>query len=211
MKPAVEEFLRERGLNLSEQKTAITHIKDSFMFLGQTFRKHGKTLHIKPSKEGVESLTQRLGGIIRKYVSAPMPLMIKKLNSVLRGWGNYHRHVVAGRSFYRIDDYVYNQLWRMLKKRHPAKPKKWLIKKYWMASGVKWVFSAVGKTKLGKKVYSVVRLCKLGIKRHIKIKADANPYLKEYAGYFWQRRHNKEKRFLPAFTARANRAILYSN
>jgi RNA-directed DNA polymerase len=211
VKPAVVEFLRERGLNLSEEKTAITHIRDSFMFLGQTFRKHGKVLHIRPSKEGVESLIQRLGGIIRKYVSAPMPLMIKKLNSVLRGWGNYHRHVVAGASFYRIDGYVHDQLCRMLRKRHPRKSKKWLVKKYWMACGKEWVFSAISKTKLGNKVYSVVRLGRLGIKRHIKVKADANPYLKEYAGYFWQRRHNKEKRLLPALTAKANRAILYSN
>jgi RNA-directed DNA polymerase len=211
VKPAVEAFLKERGLKLSEEKTAITHIRDSFTFLGQTFRKHGKTLHIRPSKEGVESLIRRLGGIIRKYVSAPMPAMIKELNSVLRGWGNYHRHVVAGASFYRIDGYVYDQLWRMLRKRHPKKSKKWLVKNYWMVSDKKWVFSAIGKTKLDKKVYSVVRLGHLGIKRHIKIKADANPYLKMYAGYFWQRRHNKEKRLLPALTAKANHAILYAN
>lgn len=37
------------------------------------------------------------------HVSAPMPALIKKLNQTHRGWGNYHRHVVAGEIFSRID------------------------------------------------------------------------------------------------------------
>jgi RNA-directed DNA polymerase len=35
IKPLVEEFMRERGLELSEEKTHITHIEDGFDFLGQ--------------------------------------------------------------------------------------------------------------------------------------------------------------------------------
>jgi len=46
VRPAVEEFLAERGLTLSAEKTAITHIKNGFTFLGQTFRKRGNVLHI---------------------------------------------------------------------------------------------------------------------------------------------------------------------
>jgi len=76
VKPAVEEFLVKRGLSLSEEKTMITYIWDGFTFLGKTFRKIGKRLHIKPSKEGT---------IIRKYVSSPMVILITKLNQVLRG------------------------------------------------------------------------------------------------------------------------------
>ena len=50
VKPAVEAFLTERGLSLSEEKTMITHITDGFTFLGQTFRKTGNVLHITPAK-----------------------------------------------------------------------------------------------------------------------------------------------------------------
>ena len=74
VRPAVEEFLAERGLTLSTEKTAITHIHSGFTFLGQTFRKHGNALHITPSIEGVLALKQKLGDVIREYVSAPMPL-----------------------------------------------------------------------------------------------------------------------------------------
>ncbi len=36
IKPLVEHFLQERGLELSPKKTAITHVKHGFDFLGQT-------------------------------------------------------------------------------------------------------------------------------------------------------------------------------
>jgi RNA-directed DNA polymerase len=81
----VKGFLAERGLELSPEKTLITHIKDGFTFLGQTFRKDGRVLHITPSSEGVHALMAKVGTIIRTHVSAPMPALIKKLNSTLRG------------------------------------------------------------------------------------------------------------------------------
>jgi len=58
-----------------------------------------------------------------------------------------------------------------------------------------------GKTKL----YQVVRVCSIGIRRHCKIKADANPYLPEYRRYFWERCHNKEAKLLSELTARQMR------
>ena len=36
----------------------------------------------------------------------------------------------------------------------------------------------------------------------IRRKADANPYMPEYASYFWRRRHKKESKLLPAMSAR---------
>jgi hypothetical protein len=44
-------------------------------------------------------------------------ILIKKLNEILRGWANYHRHVVSSEAFKRVDNYVYDQLWRMLHRR----------------------------------------------------------------------------------------------
>ncbi len=40
------------------------------------------------------------------------------------------------------------------------------------------------------------------IKRHIKIKAAANPYDPEYGAYFWRRRNRKDSKLLPALSAR---------
>ena len=208
VKPAVEAYLAERGLALSEEKTVITYIKDGFSFLGQTFRKHGRTLHITPAIEGVLALKRKIGGIIRKHVSAPMPVLIKKLNASLRGWANYHRHVVASEAFRCIDTFVFEQLWRMLRQRHSNKSKKWLFKEYWTASGRKHIFAVHAKTAKGvKKLYQVVRVGAIGIKRHIKIKAAATPYLPEYSRYFWERRNQKGRKEMAALTAREHRAM----
>jgi len=200
--PAVKQFLAERGLQLSEEKTKITYIKHGFTFLGQTFRKHGNTLHITPAKQGVLALIRNVGNTIRKYTSAPMMILIKKLNEILRGWANYHRHVVSSQTFKRVDSYVYEQLWRMLRRRHSNKSKKWLFKKYWKTIDMVRVFAIKVKLKDKLKFFQLCKLVTIKIRRHRKIKADANPYLPEYGRYFWERRHNKEAKLWPELTAR---------
>jgi len=50
VKPLVEQFMRERGLELAQDKTSVTHIEDGFDFLGQHVRKYNGKLLIKPSK-----------------------------------------------------------------------------------------------------------------------------------------------------------------
>ena len=208
IKPAVEGFLAERGLTLSREKTVITYIKNGFTFLGQTFRKHGCVLHITPAVKGVLALVRKVGTLIREHVSAPMPVLIKKLNEMLRGWGNYHRHVVASEAFGRIDTYVFEQLWRMVRRRHQNKSKGWLIKRYWSASGRKHRFAVRAKTASGKTtVYEVIKLHAIGIRRYIKIKAGANPYLQDYAKYFWRRRNDKESKLLAAMSSHELRAM----
>jgi RNA-directed DNA polymerase len=70
------------------------------------------------------------------------------------------------------------------------------------------VFAVFAKTaKTGKKLYQVLRVSAIGIRRYVKIKADANPYMPEYAGYYWRRRHKKESKLLPAMSAREYRAM----
>jgi RNA-directed DNA polymerase len=206
VRPAIEAFLAERGLQLSQEKTVISHIKDGFEFLGQHFRKHGRVLHISPAMEGVHALLRKIRTLIRKHVSAPMESLIKKLNHMLRGWALYHRYVVSSEAFKRVDTYVYQLLWRMIRRRHPKKSKGWLVRKYWTASGRKWVFS-IRSTYKGKLfLLRVFRVASLGITRYIKIRADANPYLPQFAKYFWQRRHDKMRKRLGALSARQFRA-----
>ena len=205
IKPAIEKFLSERDLELSKEKTSITYIKHGVTFLGQTFRKHGNTLRITPSKEGVQTLIRKVGNIIRHHVSAPIEALIKKLNPVLRGWANYHRHVVSSEAFNRVDTYVFEHLWRMVRRRHQNKPTGWLIKKYWSAAG-KHVFSILHTYKKKIRILKVIRVSAIGIKRHIKIKAEANPYLPEFSNYFWRRKNIKEARLLGALPHRQYQA-----
>src|ERR1700738_329576 len=102
IKPLVEQFLNERGLELSPTKTVITHVEKGFDFLGQNVRRYpnGKLL-IKPSKKNLKTF---LGGI-RKTIKAALGMsaadLLHNRNPKIRGWANYHRHVVSQRTFDR--------------------------------------------------------------------------------------------------------------
>ena len=65
MKPAVVAFLKERGLELSEEKTRITHIDDGFDFLGFNVRKYAGKLLIKPSKAAVKRFLDDIRELIK--------------------------------------------------------------------------------------------------------------------------------------------------
>lgn len=65
VKPLVEAFMAERGLELSQEKTVITHIDEGFDFLGQNVRKYGGKILIKPAKDNVQAFLAKVRGIIK--------------------------------------------------------------------------------------------------------------------------------------------------
>ena len=103
VKPWIEQFLRERGLELSEAKTRIVHIDEGFDFLGWNFRKYSGKLLIKPSRKSVQAHYDKVKEIISKSVSVETDVLIARLNPVLRGWANYHKGVVAKQTFSKLD------------------------------------------------------------------------------------------------------------
>ena len=68
--PIIRAFMAERGLQLSEEKTVITHIDDGFDFLGKNIRKYKGKLLIKPSKQSVKAFLKKERGIVKKNKSA---------------------------------------------------------------------------------------------------------------------------------------------
>jgi RNA-directed DNA polymerase len=72
IKPLVKEFLKERGLELSEEKTLITHISDGFDFLGFNIRKYKEKLLVKPAKPNVLSFVSKIKEIIKKHQQFPL-------------------------------------------------------------------------------------------------------------------------------------------
>lgn len=69
-KDILRDFLQARGLELSEEKTVITHIDDGFDMLGWTFRKFKGKLIVKPSKKALKalkaSLSETILGAVRR-------------------------------------------------------------------------------------------------------------------------------------------------
>jgi RNA-directed DNA polymerase len=187
--PVIKQFMAERGLELSPDKTHITHIEDGFDFLGQNVRKYNGKLLIKPSQKSQKTFLTKIRGIIKANKTATAGNLIGQLNPVIRGWVGYHQHVVSNRVFSRMDKAIFKAIWQWAKRRHPNKGARWVRRKYFRKHGGRsWVFTGVVKDKAGKS--QVVRLIfaeKTPIRRHIKVKAEANPYDPAWEIYFEQR------------------------
>ena len=127
VKPLVEQFLRDRGLQLSPEKTCITHIENGFDFLGQNLRKFNGKLLIRPSKKNTHVFLEKVRQCIRNHNGASQADLIRHLNPVIRGWANYHRHIVAMETFKKVEWVLWHSLWRWAKRRHPGKSARWII------------------------------------------------------------------------------------
>ena len=66
--PAVRTFLAVRGLELSEEKTRITHIAEGFDFLGKNVRKYNGKFLTKPSRKSIKSLLGKAGKNSRENI-----------------------------------------------------------------------------------------------------------------------------------------------
>lgn len=113
VKELIREFLKTRGLELSEDKTHITNINDGFDMLGWTFRKFKGKLIVKPSKKSTQSFVAALSEtILNRGKAWKQGLLIERLNQQIRGWANYNQSVSASETFAHIDYVLYELLSR---------------------------------------------------------------------------------------------------
>jgi RNA-directed DNA polymerase len=188
VKPAGVAFLAERGLELSEQKTTLTHIEAGFNFLGQNVRKYKNKLVIKPAKDGLKALVQKTRECIKGMLGQKGETLIKVLNPIIRGWANYHRHVGSAEAFWTAERIIRYQLLRWARRTHPKKSYGWLKRKYFSAGGS---FGFAIRTRAATGESTVLRLYSIArtvLDWHIKVRGEANPYDPVYTEYFEQRR-----------------------
>lgn len=192
VRPAITAFLKERGLQLSPGKTKISHIDCGFNFLGFNIRKYKGKLLIKPGGREFRSFVTRLRMIIKTNQTVKTEALIRQLNPKIRGWANYYRHAVSAKTFSQLDHCVFEALWRWCKRRHPQKRATWVRKKYFCTIGRdNWVFASNAKNADGNRL-TLVKAKSISIRRHVKIKSDANPYDPHYAEYFANRRMTRK-------------------
>src|SRR6202166_3561024 len=187
VKPLVEQFLQERGLELSPTKTVITHVEHGFDFLGQNVRRYpnGKLL-IKPSKKNVKTFLAGIRATIKAALGMSAADLIEQLNPKIRGWANYHRHVVSKRTFGCVDHSIFSSLWKWARRRHPNKSPRWFKPKYFAQRGNRdWSFFGETCDDEGKPNKVWLYYAKsTPIQRHVKVKGEANPYDPAYETYF---------------------------
>ena len=187
-KVVIEGFLRERGLTLSPEKTKITHIEEGFDFLGWNVRKYDGILLIKPSKKNVQAFLRKVRAVIKGSPTAKQETLIAMLNPIIRGWANYHQNQVAKDTFQKVDHFIWQQLWKWACRRHPNKSRRWVKKRYFIRDGGRdWTFSAkIDKGGKDTRIF-LVYAGNTPIRRHRKIRSDANPFDPAWSEYFEDR------------------------
>ncbi len=193
VKPVVEAFLAERGLVLSPDKTVITRSDQGFDFLGWTVRRFGKgnrtTVLVKPSKKNIKAFLEKCRMVFHEMRAHAQSKVIWKLNPILRGWANYHRSEASARTFHDVDHELYKMQWRWACRRHSEKSGPWIKDKYFKARDRNnWVFAGRGLDDRGVLRDAALLECQdVKIKRHTKIKMDANPFDPAWDAYFKDR------------------------
>ena len=114
------------GLRLSGEKTAITHVDRGFNFLNVRIQRHKKRgsakrfVYTYPSKPALAAVMGRVRRISREVpTNEPLTTLLRRLNPVLRGWINYHRHGVSKATFQYLCSFVWHLVTRWLRRKHP--------------------------------------------------------------------------------------------
>src|SRR5256886_10327886 len=121
----IAEVLSTMGLRLSQEKTLITHIDDGLDFLGwriQRHRKRGTNVHYVysyPAKKSLKAVMAKVKTVCREVeVNQPIDDLIRRLNTVLRGWCAYFRPGVSLATFAYLSHYLWQTVWRWIRRKH---------------------------------------------------------------------------------------------
>ncbi|MDQ0191089.1 hypothetical protein J2S03_002957 [Alicyclobacillus cycloheptanicus] len=127
------------------------------------------------------AVLRKIKSILDANKQAKASLVIRLLNPVIRGWGNYYSTQVSKRTFAYCDHRINEMLWRWAKRRHPKKSARWIYQRYFPRQGSRnWVFSDGG--------YTLATMTDVRIIRHIKIQGCRSPYRPNDQEYFVTRR-----------------------
>lgn len=133
LRDEVQRFLAEElHLELSMEKTHVTHVNEGFCFLGFHIRRytnprggHKPVVLVKPSPANVAKLKRKIKDMTsaRRGQDSPLLKMIA-LNRLLRGWIGYYKHVNVKEQADALDHWVYQRMIRWLSHKHKCGPRK---------------------------------------------------------------------------------------
>lgn len=135
MKERLARWLQRRGLALNETKTRVVQSRESgFEFLGFSFRwqkskKKTQYVHTEPSRSAEQSLRNRVRELTRRNTTwRAADRVVREINQVTRGWGNYFALAHHHRSFAKMNCFVAHRLRQWLWRKHGnilGKYKRW--------------------------------------------------------------------------------------
>ena len=161
-------FLAERGLQLSPEKTRIFpwKIGERLKFIGFIFHKidrahsHSQVttlwkagkrftrggLYVYPNPDGTMSLKCKIKSVFSENIDLSPYQVIKLVNPILHGWGNYFGIGNFLRTFSLLDHWIWHRSWRYLHRKFPKTPRPILVSRFYQGvsspRGRLWYFHA---------------------------------------------------------------------
>ena len=146
LRDEIAEVLSTVGLRLSAEKTLITHIDDGLDFLSWRIQRHTKKgtskdyVYTYPAKKALRAIARKVKTWCRQIgTNNPLDVLLQGLNPMLRGWCVHFRYGVSSASFAYLRRYVWQTVWKWLRRKHPKATRKKLRTRYcaggWWPSG----------------------------------------------------------------------------
>jgi len=183
-------YLEERGLELAEEKTHITHICDGFDFLGFNFRRYPTFygfIHLcKPSKDSIKQFKSKVAEICRHHHGHSVDELIYRLNLLIHGTANYWKPSSAKAVFSAMDSHIWRKIYKFVRRMHPNKSWTEIKEKYFPfyydgRHYGNWILTG------HKEWNNLIKMVWTPIKRHIMIQFNNSPYDKSKTEYFKKR------------------------
>ena len=129
--------LAAMGLRLSQAKTLITHIDEGLDFLGWRIQRHRKRgtsryyVYTYPAKKSLRAVMAKVKTLCRQVgVNQPLDDLLRRLNQAVRGWCAYFRPGVSSATFAYLSHYLWQTVWRWIRRKHRRSTWKELRRRY---------------------------------------------------------------------------------
>lgn len=120
-------ILRALGVQVNLQKTRIVHVDHGFVFLGYKIKRgsrafrlpaakikaeaRGGGLYLYPAQKAIDRFKEAVRRKTRRRIPLHTAELVRDLNPLLRGWGEYYKRAHVRRLFNQLDRWVIRRRW----------------------------------------------------------------------------------------------------
>lgn len=125
----------ELKMELSLEKTLVTHVDEGFDFLGHHIRrvpwKGALVGWTFPCRKSLNAIRHKVKSLTdRSHRNLSLRTLLILLNPILRGWANYFRYDASKRTLGYVGNYAWWRVFRWLRKKHPERTWRYLRRRY---------------------------------------------------------------------------------
>jgi RNA-directed DNA polymerase len=125
------------GLELSVDKTSITHIDEGIDFLGWRIQRHRKRgtsdtyyVYTYPAKKALRAVMAKVKAACWQNTNQPLEALLYRLSSMLQGWTAHFRYGCSSATFNYLRAYTWKQVFGWLRRKHRHATWKELRRRY---------------------------------------------------------------------------------